>query len=540
MGMLTEPSRSVWRSAGLAGLLLCSVSTVALAAPATGNDVKLQAMQRQLDDMRGQLDQMRSSGQQPDPRLSAIQQQLDAMAAQLAEMKTTQDGASTDIATLKQAPAGAFVTPTLANGRPGLASADGRFTANIKAILMLDSGKYFQKDNLSAAVTNRDLNEGSNFRRARFGVDGRLYRDFDYSFIFEFGGSGAEDPGRLFEAAITYTGIKPLRITAGAFQPNIGLAAAVSTSQMPILERPSAAEIARNVAAGSARVGLQVAGSGVLGEGDSGLATRWFASTAVTGNTVPSISAAGSTTSQPADEQTAWLGRVAFAPYSTTDWQSHFGANYQYVIQPNDAGAAANVRYGVQLRDRPELRIDGARLIDTGLIDARHVTVIGLEAAFLKGPFTIESEYFHYKIDRRTTGAATPGDPHFRGWYVQGSWILTGETRPYNPVEARFDAPRVNYNFNPQAGTWGAFELAARYSMVDLNYREGNPGTAPVLGAVRGGEQTIGTLGLNWYLNPTIRFMVDYQRVKIDRLGATGLQVGQRYNAVAARGQVNF
>lgn len=540
MGMLTELSWSMWRCASLAGFLLCSVSTVALAAPASGNDVKLQAMQRQLDDMRSQLDQMRSPGQQPDPRLSAIQQQLDAMAAQLAEMKTTQDGASTDIATLKQAPAGAFVTPTLANGRPGLASADGRFTANIKAILMLDTGKYFQKDNLPAAVTNRDLNEGSNFRRARFGVDGRLYRDFDYSFIFEFGGSGAEDPGRLFEAAITYTGVKPLRITAGAFQPNIGLAAAVSTSQMPILERPSAAEIARNVAAGSARIGLQVAGSGVLGEGDSGLATRWFASTAVTGNTVPSISAAGSTTSLPADEQTAWIGRVVLAPYSTTDWQSHFGANYQYVIQPNDAGAAANVRYGVQLRDRPELRIDGARLIDTGLIDARHVTVIGLEAAFLKGPFTIESEYFRYKIDRRTSGAVTPNDPHFSGWYLQGSWILSGETRPYNPVEARFDAPRVNYNFNPQAGTWGAFELAARYSMVDLNYREGKPGTAPVLGAVRGGEQTIGTLGLNWYLNPTIRFMVDYQRVKIDRLGATGLQVGQRYNAVAARGQVNF
>ena len=103
-----------------------------------------------------------------------------------------------------------------------------------------------------------------------------------------------------------------------------------------------------------------------------------------------------------------------------------------------------------------------------------------------------------------------------------------------------FDAPKINYNFNPEVGAWGAFELAARYSMVDLNYREGNPGTAPVLGAVRGGEQTIGTLGLNWYLNPTIRFMVDYQRVKIDRLGATGLQVGQRYNAVAARGQVNF
>jgi phosphate-selective porin OprO/OprP len=45
-------------------------------------------------------------------------------------------------------------------------------------------------------VTNRDLNEGFNFRRARFGIDGKLFRDFDYSFIYEFGGSGQEDPGR--------------------------------------------------------------------------------------------------------------------------------------------------------------------------------------------------------------------------------------------------------------------------------------------------------------------------------------------------------
>jgi len=278
----------------------------------------------------------------------------------------------------------------------------------------------------------------------------------------------------------------------------------------------------------------------LLGESGSGLATRWFASTAFTGNMISTISSAGGATSQPSDEQTAWIARVVLARYSVSDWQAHLGANYQYVFHLNDAGAAANPRYGAQLRDRPELRVDGTRLIDTGMIDARHVTVMGLEAAFRKGPVMIESEYFRYSIDRRITTAVVPADPRFRGWYVQGSWILTGEARPYNPVEARFDAPRVNYNFNPQAGTWGAFELAARYSIVDLNYREGNPGTAAVLGAVRGGEQTIGTLGVNWYLNPTIRFMLDFQHAKIDRLGATGLQVGQTYNAVAARGQVNF
>ena len=205
-------------------------------------------------------------------------------------------------------------------------------------------------------------------------------------------------------------------------------------------------------------------------------------------------------------------------------------------------GPATGVRYPSQLRDRPELRLDGARLVDTGAIDSRHTEVFGVEGAFMAGPAMIEGEWFRYKIDRRFITATTLPDPHFTGWYVMGSWVLTGESRVYNPVEARFDAPRLNYSFNPEAGTWGAFELAARYSDLDLNYHEGAPGTTPAaaLGAIRGGEQKIYTLGVNWYLNPSMRLMLDYQHVKIDRLGATGLQVGQTYDALAARGQVNF
>jgi len=520
-------------------MLLCSVSTSALAAPAAANDAKLQAMQQQLDAMRAQLNAMSAPGQQ-DAQMVAMKQQLDAMAAQLAEMKTATDTAATDIATLKAPPAGGAVTTTLSNGKPGFATADGRFTANIKAILMLDAGKYFQKDNLPAQVTNRDLNEGANFRRARIGLDGKLFRDFDYSFIYEFGGSGQEDPGRLYEAAITYTALRPFRIKVGAFEPNIGLAAAVSTSQMPLMERPAPAEIARGVAAGDSRVAAQLAGNGVIGDGDDGIATRWFFSTAYTGNIIATGSSAASATVQPFDEQTGVIGRVAFAPFSGTTWLAHLGANYQYVIQPNDAGAAGAPRYGAQLRDRPELRLDGTRLIDTGAIDAEHVSVLGLEGAFQYGAAMIEGEWFRYKIDRRNTTAVVPPDPHFAGWYVQGSWVLTGEPRVYNAAEARFDAPRLNYNFNPEAGTWGAFEVAARYSITDLNYREGALGTAPVLGAIRGGEQKIWTVGVNWYLNPSMRVMVDWQHVDIDRLGATGLQVGQTYNALAARGQVNF
>ena len=57
---------------------------------------------------------------------------------------------------------------------------------------------------------------------------------------------------------------------------------------------------------------------------------------------------------------------------------------------------------------------------------------------------------------------------------------------------------------------------------------------------VRGGEQSIWTVGLNWYLNNTLRMMFDYQNVDVDRLNAAGAQIGQTYDAVAMRAQLSF
>jgi phosphate-selective porin OprO/OprP len=491
--------------------------------------------------MRVQMEQLRAQNAQ-DSRLSAIQEQLDTFGKQLEEMKAAQTTAAADIETLKAPPSGATVIPTLPNGKPAFATADGRFTANIRAIVMFDGGAYLQRHHLPSTVTGsaRSLNDGTNFRRARFGVDGKLFKDFDYALIYEFGGSGGEDAGHIQEAWAQYTGFKPWRIRLGAFEPNIGLAAAVSTSQMPLLERPAPAEVARNVAAGDSRSGLQIKGNGIFGEGDTGIAARWFLSTAVTGNTVSTVNSAGGFATQPFGEQQAWIGRLAIAPFDSVNWQAHFGVNAQYVFHPNDATGGANPRYPVQLRDRPELRLDATRLVDTGAIDARHVTVLGAEAGFTARNFMAEGEYFKYKIDRRETGAVLLGDPKFDGWYVQGAWVLTGEPRPYNPGEARFDAPKPAYNFNPAAGTWGAFELAARYSDLNLDWHAGAPALATPTGGVRGGEQKIWTAGLNWYWNPTIRFMLDYQHVKIDRLNAAGLQIGQTYNAIAMRSQLSF
>jgi phosphate-selective porin OprO/OprP len=557
----TGMARSAAKAALLA-LLMTGVSTAAFAAPKhkhvakpDARDAKLEALEAEVTELKAEMAQMRNSqGAQAATagQVAQLQQQVTANSQQVAEVKTAQAAADASIVQLQAPPSGSTTIPSLPNGKMSMATADGRFSANVRAIIMFDAGKYFQKDNLSPATVGRDLNDGTNFRRARFGIDGKLFKDFDYAIIYEFGGSGGEDAGHIQEIWAQYTGWKPWKIRLGAFEPNIGLEAAVSTGQMMLLERPSPAEVARNVAAGDSRSALQIYGNGTWGAGDAGIATRWFVSGAVTGNTVGTINSTGSSTAQPFDEQTAIIGRFALAPFASNDWQLHFGVNGQYVFMPNDTTGPAgglNPRYLVQLRDRPELRLDGTRLVDTGAIDARHVSVIGGEFAATVRNFALESEYFGYHIDRRnaTNPLIPPGNPDFHGWYVQAAWVLTGEPRPYNPAEGRIDAPKMNYNFNPSAGTWGSFELVARYSDLDLNYHDcgaghaipGTPGAA-CFDAIRGGEQKISTFGVNWYLNPDMRFMLDYQHVDVNRFNSAGAQIGQTYDAVAMRAQLTY
>ena len=55
----------------------------------------------------------------------------------------------------------------------------------------------------------------------------------------------------------------------------------------------------------------------------------------------------------------------------------------------------------------------------------------------------------------------------------------------------------------------GAWELAVRYSHIDLDHHAGSSGTAAALDAIRGGVQDVWTFGLNWYLNPNLRMSLN-------------------------------
>lgn len=358
-------------------------------------------------------------------------------------------------------------------------------------------------------------------------MDGKIYGNFDYKILFDFGGAGAEDAGRVQEMWIQYSGFDPLKIRVGAFAPSLGLEDAASTNGSLFPERPAVAEIARGLAGGDKRMGVGLFGSG----------ERWHASAVYTGSTAEGINTAASGfNSASYDEQQGFALRLAGTPLRGDGWLVHTGVNASVITQPEDAGATASTRYGVRLRERPELRVDGTRLVDTGSMDADGAHAYGFELAFQRKSLMFEGEYFDIGVDRRNPAAGV-SDPKFSGWYLESGWVLTGDSRKYDKGTASFGAPSVSKPFDLAAGDWGAWELAARYSYLDLN---SNPDSAVVANRVRGGEQSIWTLGLNWFPNPAVKFMVDVQNVSVERRNSAGLSMDQDYRSLNLRSQVAF
>ena len=195
-------------------------------------------------------------------------------------------------------------------------------------------------------------------------------------------------------------------------------------------------------------------------------------------------------------------GRLTYVPIYENDGARvvHLGTAYTY---KDRNGEGSTVRF----RQRPEART-ADRWVDTGSISNVDDTgIIGLEAAWVEGPFSLQGEYMKAMVSR-TAGSS---DVDFDGYYIQGSYWLTGENRRYNRDSGSFDFVRPNKPLGKDGG-WGAWEIAGRYSHLDLND-----------GPVEGGKLDAYTLGLNWHLNNNTRMMWNYVYADRDKIGKANL-----------------
>ncbi len=407
--------------------------------------------------------------------------------------------------------------------RATIRSADNNFQLAFRGRFQFDSGVFFQDDALAPAVSvGRDLHNGANFRRAQIGFEGRVYRDFNYEFVYDFGSSGTERSGQIYLLRLAYTGIPNLTINGGAIQPKFTLNDSTSLADITFLERASIVNTILDPFGGSdSRRGVELIfqKAGLFRGGDNLLI-----STAFTGERIAAI--------KTDDEGSQLLGRAAYRFYSDAT------SNYQIGV---DVARIMNKPNGVlAFGDRPETRVDGTQLVGFGTaglptpVVAKTAWLYGFEAAMNRGPFYIAGEYYKYGLERTNSALK---DPTFGGWYVEASYFLTGHTRPYNAAAAAFTSPAIPAPFDLNAGTWGAWEAKARYSVNDLNALETD---ANLANRVLGGEQHIISLGANWYLNRNVRWMFDYLIVDVDRKDAGGAQAGQDFTAFMNRLQFSF
>ena len=534
--------------AALAALCTALIPAAADAQDATGD--RIGAIERQIRNLQNELQQLKSDLGEAKQQLkqsrgevqrskeearqaqqAAEQARQDAVTAATAQSQATQAAAQAQAAAAAAPPAPApseGIKLAFPGGRPTISTSDGRMSFAIGNQTQFDYGTYYQNPTNTTQFPN--LNNGVNLRRERIFFVAK-FDDFTFNVTPDFGGSpdGVNTNQTLYEANLNFTWFKPITATLGYFKPWFSLYDSQSSNDFLLMERPSIIEIARNVAAGDARASV----------GAKASTDQYFAAGYLTGAAYGAQQA-----SLLNGEQKSIVGRVAGRPYYDKDWNWDLGFSGEYVFQPNTnaSGTAGVSRTTFNLQDRPEDRAaDFNRLISTGNLSVSNVGVYGGETGISWRNFLVQGEFYHIGETQSKLPNVPAPNLNFNGGYVEAGWVITGEPIRYNVGAAAFARPKVDSPFTIDERGIGAWEIAARWSVMNLNSNV-TPGVSQsVTGGVFGGYQQIFGAALSWYPNDWVRFYLQFQYSQVDRLNAAGTaQIGQKFETLAGRVQVAF
>ena len=369
--------------------------------------------------------------------------------------------------------AGLLSAATAARAAPEVRLGDGALVLRPYVLLQYDAATTF------AHSREGGPGAGTNPRRLRLGVEADVFRDVEAVLIWDFGGTPG-NRSRLHQASLAYKGLDPFVLTGGVFKAQFSLERVQSSSDLLFLERAAVVNAAAGLAAGSGRVGVQLAAGG----------ERWLAAAALTG---------GQTGPGTDSGQRGAVARVAGLAVRTGDVALHLGLSGALSWRP----PREDGREVVGLSERPELAVDRqSGPLDTGGIPARRARTGGVEAGLGWGRLWAQAEAYGIEVDRAGPRGGTLG---FSGWYAQAAYTVLGEPRRWKADTAAWGAPEPAADgFDPAQGRWGAVEVGARVSELDLSDKD-----------VRGGRQRVWTAGVNWRPIEPVRVLLQYQHATI-------------------------
>lgn len=358
------------------------------------------------------------------------------------------------------------------------------------AAAVLDRQNWWTQDEGSRQQLEQDLDDfdGGEIRGFRVGSVGTL--NFDKPWVYTiFGATNAFDKGfeverqdsfTLFDYRLDIPVFENINLSIGKQKEPISMERIMSLVNLPMQERSSVSDAmlpSRNVG-----VVLSGAGASQRWTWAGGVFNDWFDTGADIG-----------------DSATQLIGRVTWLPFITEDESNlfHLGLGLRQT----------NGKEGVRFLTEPEFN-QSPIFVDTESLDAEDGFQVNLEASWRHGPYWVHAEYLDSEID-----SPTYGDLNFSGYHVTGSWILSGEMRPYNRKNGVFRPVPVARSV--YQGGWGAWELSARFSSLDLTD-----------GPIDGGEMDIFSLGLNWWLSPIFNVNMNYRYIENEKGGINGQSSG--------------
>jgi phosphate-selective porin OprO/OprP len=144
------------------------------------------------------------------------------------------------------------------------------------------------------------------------------------------------------------------------------------------------------------------------------------------------------------------------------------------------------------------------------------LTRLSPQAYYSCGPLGLLSEYVI--SSQEVTRAAATAELENRAWQVAASYALTGELASYRGITAK-------NSFDHTKGTWGSFEIAARYSQLEVD-----KGAFPAFAnpQVAAQKATAWAVGLNWYLNRNVKILLNYEQTSFTGGGDSGNRPDER------------
>jgi len=391
---------------------------------------------------------------------------------------------------------------TVTSGKDGFSikSADGAYVLKVRGYAQFD-GRFFRNDDQRPAIDTFTL------RRVRPIFEGTVFKIFDFRIMPDFG----QGTSTLYDAYLEGRFSPLFKVRAGKFKPPVGLERLQSATDILFVERALPTNLVPN-----RDLGIQI--SGDVNGGVASYAVGYFNGVVDGGNQADADNNDSKDTEarifvQPFLVSGGPLKNLGFGVSGTT-------GNHEGTLTAPGLPSYRTPAQATFFSYRSDATAAG-----TVLADGRH-TRFSPQGYFYSGPFGLLAEYVQSKQEVRR-GTVTADLTH-TAWQAAASWVLTGG-------DASFKGVAQKKVFDPANHTWGAFELAARYSKLELD-DDTFPTFASPASAARSAEAW--AVGLNWYLNRNLKVMLDYEQTTFEGGATAGDREDE--NILFSRFQIAF